>query len=549
MDVDTAQDATSQVAVDARANQTRRAASPKVVVNPDDPYDLEQVTGNYHGRTKIIHLLYIAQMSPSLAAAALTLALQELKASTLDVPTYEQTFHHYRQVLNSLESGESNDAYARGWYEQTIKSGAQKAHVLDREWCERSKREASNGLEKLQVELKGYSTNLIKESIRMGHRDLARFQYKVGDLTAAEHSYLRAREFCLTSQHLLEMSVAVVEIALLLRNYSLVRQWSGKAEGALESIHSSANAQNAKQKPQVNLPGMVAPAQDPAQVAREKERIAMQERLNVANGVAYLGQGTYDRAAFLLSGGGKEALHSAAGHFIPAADIAVYATLTGLATFNRNQLRTRLLENDDLRPMLELEPYLREIIQAFHSSNFKDGLEGLDKYSTRQRLDPHLAPHLPNLMHQIRSRALLVYFTPFASVSVPRFAAAFGWSESTLLESVVELIGQGQMKARVDSQNKVLVAKQTDPRVEAFKHALKEGEKMQRCQHAAELRCVDSFFGFAELTMLVRADAGFVRLVMYRVKLIQANIVVKPSRGQGGNTHQASQSQGQTEVL
>ncbi|KDE06605.1 hypothetical protein MVLG_03101 [Microbotryum lychnidis-dioicae p1A1 Lamole] len=518
MDVDIPADNPSQVTVvEVGAVPTRHSASSKVLVSLDDPYDLEQVTGNYQGRTKIMHLLYIAQLSPSLAAPALTLTLQELKASTLDVPTYEQAFHQYRQVLNSIESGELNDPFARAWYEGTIKSGAQPAQVMDREWCERSRKEASSGLEKLQVELKGYSTNLLKESIRMGHRDLARFQYRVGDLTAAEHSYLRSREFCLTSQHLLDMSVAVIEIALLLRNYSHVHQWTGKAEGALESMHSSANAQNAKQKPQVNLPGMVAPAQDPAQIAREKERTAMQERLNVANGVAYLGHGTYDRAAFLLSGGGKEAMHSAAGHFIPAADVAVYATLTGLATFNRNQLRTRLLENDDLRPMLELEPYLRDIIQAFHSSNFKDGLEGLEKYSTRQRLDPHLAPHLPNLMHQIRSRALLIYFTPFASVSLPRFAAAFGWSETTLLESVVELIGQGHMKARIDSQNKVLVAKHIDARVEAFKHALKEGEKMQRCQQAAELR----------------------------VKLIQSNIVVKASRG---HTHQASHSQGQIEV-
>lgn len=72
--------------------------------------------------------------------------------------------------------------------------------------------------------------------------------------------------------------------------------------------------------------------------------------------------------------------------FIPPADIALYATLTGLATFNRNQLKTKLLENADLRPMLDLEPYLRDIIRAFYTSNFKEGLEGLERFSVRPQI-------------------------------------------------------------------------------------------------------------------------------------------------------------------
>lgn len=55
--------------------------------------------------------------------------------------------------------------------------------------------------------------------------------------------------------------------------------------------------------------------------------------------------------------------------------------LTGLAAFDRVELRTRLLENADLRPMIDLEPYLRDIIRAFYASQFKEGLALLEKYS------------------------------------------------------------------------------------------------------------------------------------------------------------------------
>lgn len=106
----------------------------------------------------------------------------------------------------------------------------------------------------------------------------------------------------------------------------------------------------------------------------------------------------------------------------------------------------------------------------------------------RQELDPHLSPHLHALYYLIRSRALLAYFTPFATVSIARMAEAFGWAEDYLLAQVTDLIGRGEMKARVDSQARVLVAKKKDVRQEAFKHALEEGERIQRRALASQLR-------------------------------------------------------------
>lgn len=72
--------------------------------------------------------------------------------------------------------------------------------------------------------------------------------------------------------------------------------------------------------------------------------------------------------------------------YIPPADIALYAVLTGLASFNRVELRTRLLENAELRPMIDLEPYLRDIIRAFYASQFKEGLALLDLHQVSRFL-------------------------------------------------------------------------------------------------------------------------------------------------------------------
>ncbi|BGP14216.1 hypothetical protein JCM10213_005893 [Rhodosporidiobolus nylandii] len=472
----------------------------RVLVPPEAPYDLDALASTWDatGRSKLSRLLFIASSSPSLAGPALTLALRSIKALTLDVSAYEQTFQLYRSFLNSVEGGEEPDLQARVWAE----SVRGREEHLDREWMERARKEARSGMEKLEVELKGYMTNLIKESIRMGHRDLARFQYKVGDLQGAVRSYTKSREFCTTSQHVLEMCLGVIEVALDMSNYAFIRNYVVKAESSLESSSSSSSSNKPKQ-PAVNLPGMVAPAQDPLEAAKERERKVVLERLTVAGAVANLGSGAYEKAAFGFTEVGSEALVSGPAHFIPPADIALYATLTSLATFTRSQLRSRVLENPNLRLFLDLEPWLREIVRAFYESRFKKGLELLAQYEPRFLLDLHLAPHFPTLLHLIQQRALSSFFSPFSSVSLSRMASAFGWSEGSTTAAVVDLIGRGMIQGRIDAAKGTLVARKTDARTEAFRRALEEGERVQRKAKAGQLR----------------------------MKLLQADLVVKPSKG------------------
>ena len=49
----------------------------------------------------------------------------------------------------------------------------------------------------------------------------------------------------------------------------------------------------------------------------------------------------------------------------------------------------------------------------------------------------------------------MLYFQPFASIRLERMSQAFGWSVDDLERQVVSLIQSGEIKARVDRQNKV----------------------------------------------------------------------------------------------
>jgi COP9 signalosome complex subunit 1 len=174
-------------------------------------------------------------------------------------------------------------------------------------------------------------------------------------------------------------------------------------------------------------------------------------------------------------------------------DIAVYGVLCALASFTRNQLKARVLDNDGFGVYIEQEPYVRDLLDAYMASRFKQVLELLEKFSvrafspilllthllypppphllyllliliqTRHYADIHLAAHVHDLTALIRDRALVLYFTPFASIRLERMSVAFGWGVDEVERAVVALIQAGEIKGRVDSQNKVRRLSQLPP--------------------------------------------------------------------------------------
>jgi COP9 signalosome complex subunit 1 len=108
--------------------------------------------------------------------------------------------------------------------------------------------------------------------------------------------------------------------------------------------------------------------------------------------------------------------------------------------------------------------------------------------STRHALDINLSPHIQELVQQIRDRALVLYFQPFASIRLDRMALAFGLSADEVERLVVALIQGGKIKGRVDSQNKILRAKEQDQRTSMFARAESVGRSIQSSNRKLLLR-------------------------------------------------------------
>ncbi|KAH0578571.1 hypothetical protein H2248_003718 [Termitomyces sp. 'cryptogamus'] len=472
-----------------QSTSTRPQRATRVIAPVDEahPFDVESYISNYSGRTAIDRLTNIVQTCPSIAPEAFQLAVQHIHQSR-NPGLYQNLLSAYENAANSLDL-------------PAPLPNPMEVAPLNMEWADETTAKNNAERSKLEVELRTYSNNMIKESIRMAHRDLGFFYRSVGEYSGALRHFAKIREYCTTSQHILDMCLSILELLLEQRHYSHISTYVFKAEAALEAAQNSSNTGNGGNGDSTGVP---TPSVTTGKKKSSLERQQVQSKLELATALSHLGQASYEKAAqsFLRIGPAKE-LGDWIGTVVSPGDIAVYGTLCALSALPRSALRSQLLHNAVFNVYIEQEPYMRELIEAYMGSNFKTVLELLNRYSTRHLIDIHLAPHINELIDQIRNWAVVLYFQPFSTIKLDRMSKAFGWTVEEVEKNVVQLIQNGSIQGRVDSQNKILYAKKTDYRADLFARATKAATDIQATN----------------------------RKLLLRMKLQQADLVIKSPKG------------------
>ena len=79
----------------------------------------------------------------------------------------------------------------------------------------------------------------------------------------------------------------------------------------------------------------------------------------------------------------------------------------------------------------------------------------MDEIKNNLLLDMYIGPHINTLYLEIRKRALVQYFIPYISVDMRRMATTFNRTVQELEDELMQIILDGQIRARIDSTNKV----------------------------------------------------------------------------------------------
>jgi COP9 signalosome complex subunit 1 len=127
-----------------------------------------------------------------------------------------------------------------------------------------------------------------------------------------------------------------------------------------------------------------------------------------------------------------------------------------LAFFDREDIKSRLLDNSDFKSYLELEPHIREAAQAFYSARYSVTLDILDRHRPDFVVDIFLSSHVDTLYKEIRQKALVQAFDPYSTVELATLSTLFSTPIPELATEIVQLIEHGKIKARLDNQKNVM---------------------------------------------------------------------------------------------
>ncbi|PIO53953.1 PCI domain protein [Teladorsagia circumcincta] len=170
--------------------------------------------------------------------------------------------------------------------------------------------------------------------------------------------------------------------------------------------------------------------------------------------------------------------------------MAMYCTLCVIASYDRTELKKKVISDANCRKFLESEPKLIELLHCIVKSQFGRALDILRDMKDRFLLDPYLSAHVEPLYAVIRERALLQYLEPFASADLNAMANVFRTDLRSLEGELVTLCERGQLSARIDAVGATIRMIRTNEREENYKKIIDGCDDMiERCE-AAILRAV-----------------------------------------------------------
>ncbi len=393
-------------------------------------FDLPSYLGAYTGHTQIARALCVAEAAhpadPALSRQAFDYALRALRDRTFNVGLH----------TTACESA-------------AAKFGAD-AYPADAAWVDATAQAAGEVFARLDADLKRYKVGAVKESIRTAHNELGAHHSKCGQHMDALKAYQKNKEYCSTREQTMDFMRRMMTCALDMGNYNQAMSQAAK----LRQLGAGA-----------------APVLAGA---------------NATMGLAELSRSNYRGAAswFLQTG---LALGDAFADTVRLHDVAVYAGLCALATYERGELDTAVLRDPMFREVLALAPTVRDMISAFHQSDYGASFRFMGQLERRCKYDLHMGRHWDPLTAAIRSRVILQYFRPYVSVSLTVMAQALATSVEDLEFECARLINEGKLVARIDSQKKALLARESDKRTLTYQKVVATGDKFIKSMHSTLL--------------------------------------------------------------
>jgi len=399
--------------------------------------DLESYIGHYGSHGAIHRLQFIASKAqqPALKAQAYKLCLGMLKRTT-NAKGYTEAYTAWKDMPDAADGASQVPSLPH----------------FDTVWVEATQKQASSLKSIYEQDLHQAKVTQIKETIFASHVQLTDLCMDQGDYTMALKYVTKSREYCTEPQAVFSTCMKIVKLSALLQQYNDIQSFTSKAH------HT--------------------PFKDKVD----------QSKINAAYGLYYLTNGKYKDAAVSFAQVRQQDLGPSFSDVVCGQDVALYGVLCALASLDRSEVRAKLLDAPTFRECLDLVPTLRDLTMDICNCKYAACLGALERLKPSLGLDVHLHGQVVDLCQQIRSKGMVQYFTPFLSVSLHTMAEAFNTDAEGIQREVAQLVGNGQLDAKIDSQRKILFARHANQRQATYRKAMRVSQDFVDSTQALVLR-------------------------------------------------------------
>jgi COP9 signalosome complex subunit 1 len=316
--------------------------------------------------------------------------------------------------------------------------------VVDNEWITSVEEAFQFQLERESAVLKKAQEENVKESIRVSMVKIFDINFRAGKFYEAAKLYSRSLRDYSNSQTVLPMLMNHVKVLMMMQDYLRVETYISQAERSISDIQER-EKQHSRD---------AFPRDEKASKSALQQAVKYLAKINAVLGVTKMCNKNYKLAADRLTSVDHEIFEFS--DLLSTTDIAYYGCFCALASYDRNELKEKVINNGNFRKFMEPEGKLVDLIQAFRNNSFINVFQLLEEMRPLLLLNVYIAPHQTELYKLIRRRAFVQYISTFGVISLQTMAKVFRTDTNELIDELVDLIDLGIIDARIDPSEEKL---------------------------------------------------------------------------------------------
>jgi COP9 signalosome complex subunit 1 len=334
----------------------------------------------------------------------------------------------YRTFATALEKHKNADS-SKSW------------PTIDTAWIQATEDEVQAMTERESANLKKAQDEGIKENIRIAMVKLFDIGFRSGKFYEAAKLYSRSlRDYCNSPKTVVPMLLSHVKVLMYMQDYLRVETYCSQAERAI------ADCQERVTKYDRNT--AIFPRNEKESKAMLQAAVCDKAKVDAVMAIVKMCNKNYLAAADKFVSVDHEVFEFP--ELLSTTDIAYYGCFCALASYDRNQLKEKVINNGNFRKYTEPEGKLVDLIQAFRNNSFTTVFQLLEEMRPLLLLNIYIAGQQKQLYKLIRRRAFVQYISTFGIISLPTMAKVFRTDTNELIDELVDLIDNGIIDARID---------------------------------------------------------------------------------------------------